>query len=161
MTPAQAAGLAALLAGAFGACATSLAETHVEVEHVRQRWLPTIKEGVTPVGALEQAFGPPTASFERGRLRCWVLMLVEKGLVVTVDDQARMRSDAVAWPTSGAARTQRRAAIDADGRLRAVTPAEHAERALWPVWREAEFHLVAVVDEEGRVDRWSFTRALP
>jgi hypothetical protein len=153
--------VAAAVAALLGACATPLSEERVELAHVRQRWLPAITEGKTPVGAIEQAFGPPTASFEAGRVRCWTLMLVEKGLKVAVDEAARMRADPIVVRSSGAARTERRAALDADGQLRAVTPADQADRALWPVWREAEFHLVAVVDEEGLVARWSFTRALP
>lgn len=155
------AALRVLAAAALAGCATPLAERHVEAAHVQQRWLPAIVEGRTPVGALERAFGPPTATFEGGRLRCWVLMLVEKGLAVEVDNAGRMRGGAVELLRSGEARTRRRAAIDADGELRAVTPADHAARALWPTWREAEFHLVAVVDEEGRIERWSFPRALP
>lgn len=145
----------------LGACATPLVEERVEPTRVQQRWLPDLVVGKTPVGAIERSFGPPTATFERGRLRCWVLMLVEKGLTVDVDDEGRMRPQPEVDRGSGATRTARRAAIDAAGELRAVTAVDHAERALWPVWREAEFHLVAVVDEEGLVERWSFARVLP
>lgn len=152
---------AAALAAVLGACATPLAEELVEPMRVQQRWLPEVVVGKTPVGAIERSFGPPTATFEHGRLRCWALMLVEKGLTVDVDDEGRMRPHPEVDRGSGAARTARRAAIDAAGELRAVTAADHAARALWPAWREAEFHLVAVVDEEGLVERWSFLRALP
>lgn len=153
--------IAALTAALLGGCASPLAERFVETAHVQARWLPPITAGATPVGALAQAFGPPTAVFEGGHLRCWVLMLVEKELAVDVDDDGCMRGGAVERPHSGEARTQRRAALDAAGELRTVTPADHAARALWPTWREAEYHLVAAVDEAGIVERWSFTRALP
>lgn len=150
-----------IAAAALAGCATSLAEQHVEAAHVRQRWLPAIVEGKTPVGTIERAFGPPTAAFEGGRLRCWALMLVEKGLVVDVDGDGRVRGGDFALLRTGEARSGRRAALDAAGELRAVTAADVAARALWPTWREAEFHLVACVDEEGIVARWTFTRVLP
>lgn len=162
MTPTRTALAAAAVATSWlAACATPLDEARVEPMHAQQRWLPAIVADATPVGALERSFGPPTATFERGRLRCWALMLVEKGLAVDVDDDGRMRPQPAVDRGSGAARTARREAIDAAGELRAVTAADVAARALWPVWREAEFHLVAVVDEEGLVSRWSFVRVLP
>jgi len=152
---------AAALALLPAACATPLVEDHVATAHVQQRWAPAIVAGETPVAALERAFGPPTATFEQGRLRGWVLMLVEKGLVVAVDDEGRVRTEPPVRRDSGAARSARRAAIDADGELRTVAAADLAERALWPTWREGEYHLIASVDAAGRVARWSFRRVLP
>jgi hypothetical protein len=144
----------------LGACVSPLAEEHVATALVQQR-LPAITAGSTPVAVLEQAFGPATATFEQGRLRCWALMLVERGLAIAVDARGVMRPTPAIDRSSGAARSARRAALAVDGALRAVAPADHAVRALWPVWREVEHHLTVVVDEEGRVARWSFVRVLP
>lgn len=143
-----------------GGCVASLSEVHVAPADL-QRHLPAIVVGDTPVATLERAFGPPTARFEQGRLRCWALMLVEKDLAIDVDDHGVMRPQPPVVADSGTARSARRAALAAAGSLRAVSPTDHAARALWPVWREVECHLTAVVDAEGRVERWSFVRVLP
>ncbi|MFN9275009.1 MAG: hypothetical protein ACK6D2_04665 [Planctomycetota bacterium] len=68
----------------LGACVSPLAEEHVATALVQQR-LPAITAGSTPVAVLEQAFGPATATFDQGRLRCWALMLVERWLAIDVD----------------------------------------------------------------------------
>lgn len=153
----RSAAAAALL---LGACISPLAEEHVALA-AAQRHLPALVAGSTPVAAIEQAYGPATATMEQGRLRCWVLMLVEPRLDVDVDGNGRMRPIPPVDRGSGAARTARRAALAAAGSLRVVSPADHAARALWPAWREAEYHLTAVVDAQGRVARWSFVRVLP
>ncbi|MFN9707113.1 MAG: hypothetical protein ACK595_20150, partial [Planctomycetota bacterium] len=114
-----------------------------------------------PVAVLEQAFGPATATGGQGRLRGWALMLVVRGQPSDVEARGVMRPTPAIDRSSGAARSARRAALAVDGALRAVAPADHAVRALWPVWREVEHHLTVVVDEEGRVARWSFVRVLP
>lgn len=144
----------------LGACVAQLSEDHVGPESI-QRLLPALTPGATPVAALEQAYGPATVAFEQGRLRCWVLMLVEPDLRIDVDGEGLMRATPPVDRESGTARSARRAALVAAGALRAVSPADHAARALWPVWREAEYHLTAVVDARGRVADWSLVRVLP
>ncbi len=154
--------LAVGAAAAFAAaCATPLAEEFVEPARLRARWLPALLDDETPVAALEAKLGAPTAVFEGGRLRCWVLMLVEKDLQVEVDGDGVMRTTPPVDRSSGDARTARRAALDAAGTLRTVTAQDLADRALWPVWREAECHLVVAVDASGYVVRHQLLRVLP
>jgi hypothetical protein len=143
------------------ACQSLIGEEHVGLEHVQVRWLPSIDDGRTPVQALEGSLGAPSARFEHGRLRCWVLMLVEKGLRVDVDGDGLMRPSPEVDRSTGAARTRRRAGIDAGGECRVVSANDVIARDLWPTWREAEFHLVVVVAADGRIERHSLLRVLP
>lgn len=145
----------------LAACATPLREENVELARVRARWLPTLLDDETPVAALTKSFGDPTATFEGGRLRCWVLMLVEKDLQVVVDADGAVQATPAVDRSSGEARSARRAALDAAGTLRPVTAQDLAERALWPTWREAECHLVVAVDANGYVVRHQLLRVLP
>lgn len=152
--------LVALVASAaLGACATPLDERCVELAHVQTRWLPPLVDGTTAVDALEAKLGPPTQSFDGGASRVWVLMLVAN---TTEPDLATFTQGQPAWRIrSGAERSAYREQLDRDGVLATVPAAALADRRLWPVHREAEFHLVAAVDGRGVVTRHALLRVLP
>lgn len=141
-----------------GGCASALVEDRVEVAHVEQRWLPRIVDGRSSIDDLVARLGAPTMTFDGGRLNGWILQLHEDGV------RAQLAQDGtIPGPRdlgSGRARTQRRENIDRDGELRTVSAADLRERAVWPVRREAEFHLV-VVQTGGLVERHVLRRVLP
>jgi hypothetical protein len=150
----------AFVAGA-AACESALDERCVELAVVAERMLPPIVDGATTLAELAQALGAPAAEFEGGRVRGWALLLVEPDLRVDVDDDGMMQPSRPIDRGSGAARSARREALAAQGALRVVTAADVAGRALWPTWREAEYHLLVVDDGSGRVGRHAVLRVLP
>ncbi len=150
---------AALLGALLAACATPLDEAEVAVDRVAARWLPPIVPGETPMAVLEAAFGAPTASFDAGRLRCWVIAMVEADAKVEVRADGTVPSPVVLG--GGRERSARRAALLQRGDRRVVSAADLAARELWPTVREAEFHLVALDDGRGRIARHALVRVLP
>lgn len=155
--------LAGVVAAAFAvlsACATPLAETHTDLAAVAAM-LPSIVDGVAAVAEVEATHGAPTARFDGGRVLVWTLLLVEPDLRIDVDGRGVMRPTPDVDRKGGAARSARRAALAARGALRTVPAADVAAREVWPVWREAEYHLVVEADASGRVARHSFQRVLP
>lgn len=139
-------------------CATALDETCVEVAHVRERWLPPLIDGATRVDQLVARLGAPTMRFEQGAVCGWILQLHEDSTRLELAADGTV--PAMFAYGSGSERSARRQRIDRSGELRTVAAVDLQTRALWPVRREAEFHLV-VSQRDGIVRQHLLRRVLP
>ena len=133
-------------------CSTTLDRTHVAGSYVKERWLSFLAEGAEKQKVTSR-LGDPTRSYYEGNLLAYrLLLLADAGIG---EKPCRHYSD-LAEPLMI---NQRRRKIPEKGELLVV------REGMKDGWRvlcsEAEYHLLIVFGDHGKVEKYSFLEIFP
>jgi hypothetical protein len=136
----------------IGGCATVINDAHVQESYVRDRWLGFIGNGSVTKADTRAFLGDPTATYNDGSIFAYRLILLADG---------SMRENACAThrmsePTIV---NSRRKSLPEKGRL--IVVRDDMEKRWQMLCGEAEYHLILVFDQYGKVARHALKRLSP
>ena len=158
-----------LMLSAGGCTLPAPDEAVVAPEHVFEKHLRFLARGETTRDDVRSRLGQPARVYENGRVLAYRLLLVEEGVTATVKDYDNAIGRETVAGSLGVANAERgrqfhvkrREGIDRAGRLLSIAHPEAEEHTFEVLAREAEYHLVLVVDARGLISDFSFVRILP
>jgi hypothetical protein len=137
---------------ALHGCSTTLDQTYIVRSYVKERWLGYLMEGAEKQEIAER-LGSPTRSYYDGNLLAYRLVLMADG---AIGEKLCRNYNDMAEPLLV---NQRRRKIPEKGEL--VVVREGMKDGWRVLCSEAEYHLVIVFGEDGKVEKYSFLEIFP
>jgi len=153
-----------MMLGPLFACAhDKLDETFVSEPYVRERWLPFLADGKTEKSEIVRRMGEPTSSFKDGTILGYRLILVEEGRDLSEKEYRNIivyHDVAYVTPYYGWV-NNRRKLLSERGDLVTSREENKDDRLLDILTREAEYSLVLVFDDQGKLAGHNLRRIMP
>jgi hypothetical protein len=152
-----------MLASVFACAHEKLDESLVSEPYVRERWLPFIADGRTDRNEISQRLGEPTSSFQNRTILGYRLILVEEGRDISEKEYRNIILNRESGYLAGYFGwvNDRRKLLSEKGTLFIVREQNKKEKLLDILSREAEYSLVLVFDDQGKLARHNLRRIMP
>jgi hypothetical protein len=146
------------------ACAAeTLNESFVNEPFVRERWLYYLEDGKTKPEEIIRRLGEPTSSFQNGSILGYRLILVEDGRDISEKEYRKIivnRDSAYMGGYYAWVNNERRL-LSEKGILFTMRDGNKEDKLLDILSREAEYSLVLVFDDQGKLARHNLRRIMP